>query len=171
MLCSLRSHFLAWKFGRNVSAWYKVLVKETTSLLVEVGFACTYLFLSQHILCLLFINKAVNRYIYRQGNIFTSVCRSVHGGVYPSMHWDRPDTTPWADPHCADPPPRPTPSQEDTPGRHPLGRHPPTQCMLRYTSPLPSACWDTPPPPGGHWNAFLSCIITGLEQPANPCGE
>ena len=28
------------------------------------------------------------------------------------------------------------------------GRHPPAQCMLGYI-PLPSACWDTPPPPRG----------------------
>ena len=48
------------------------------------------------------------------------------------------------------------------PARHPLDRYPPTQCMLGYT-PLPSACWDTPPPPDSHcsrryasyWNAFL----------------
>ena len=27
--------------------------------------------------------------------------------------------------------------------RHPLVRHPPAQCMLGYTHPLRSACWDT----------------------------
>ena len=52
-------------------------------------------------------------------------------------------------------------------GRHPpravhAGIHPPAQCMLGYTSLLPSACWDTPAPSGhccgwyaSYWNAFL----------------
>ena len=31
------------------------------------------------------------------------------------------------------------------PGTHTLSRHLPAQCILEYTSPLPSACWDTPP--------------------------
>ena len=56
---------------------------------------------------------------------------------------------------------------EPPPGKHPpadpLPRQtPPTQCMLGYTHPLPSAYWDTPPPGchcGGryasYWNAFL----------------
>ena len=41
-----------------------------------------------------------------------------------------------------------TPLQADTPlGRHPTpGQTPPAQCLLGYTHPLPSACWDTHPP-------------------------
>ena len=42
---------------------------------------------------------------------FTSVCHSVHIGMYPSMHWDR----------------------------HPTGRHPPGQTALRVDSPTLTA--------------------------------
>ena len=61
-----------------------------------------------------------------------------------------------------------TPPWSDPPGRHPLA-----QCMLGYTPPLPSACWDThshthPVHAGirstsgwyaSHRNAFLSKTI------------
>ena len=44
---------------------------------------------------------------------------------------------PWAD--------TPPPLGRHPPGRQfPMGRHPPAQCLLGYT-PLPNACWDTPP--------------------------
>ena len=84
-----------------------------------------------------------------------SVSHSVHRGVcIPACIWAE------------------TPLQADTlrqtpPVRHPLGRNYPGRhlsghCMLGYTHPLPSACWETSPL-GGHccgryvfyWNAFL----------------
>ena len=59
----------------------------------------------------------------RQGYVFTGICDSVHRGGVADTYW-----------------------ADTSPGRHtPLARHPPAQCMLRYT-PLPSACWDTHPP-------------------------
>ena len=88
----------------------------------------------------------------RQGNVFTSVCQEFcpRGGV---CHTPR-QTPPWADTPCP-----------VLAGIHPS----PTQCMLGYTHPLPSACWDTPPPPcavhagirstseryASYWNVFL----------------
>ena len=62
-------------------------------------------------------------------------CLSVHRGHVCSIAcWDT--HTPQADTHLPQ-------------SRHPLGRppgrHPPAQCMLGYTRPLHSACWDTPP--------------------------
>ena len=78
----------------------------------------------------------------RQGNVFTPVSHSVHGGrVSASVHAEI--HTPWAEL-----------PQKDTPlARHlPLGRQPP---------------WaDTPPPADGHcsrryasyWNAFFLCF-------------
>ena len=65
-----------------------------------------------------------------------------------------------------------TPPWAHPPGTHTLGTHspgkqPPAQCMLGYTTTLPSACWDTPPCPvhagirstsgryASYWNAFL----------------
>ena len=65
-----------------------------------------------------------------EGYVFTPVCHSVHGwGVFASVHAGI-HTPPlgrstWADTA----PPRQTPT-------------PPAQCMLGYTHPLPSACWD-----------------------------
>ena len=80
----------------------------------------------------------------RQGNIFTSICHSVHrmdwgrhplprqtGGMYPSIHWDRhPQETPFwqTTPLWADTPGQ-TPPGRYLPGRHPLAdtplsRHP-----------------------------------------------
>ena len=65
-----------------------------------------------------------------------SVSHSVHGGVYPSMHW----------------------------GRHPLGRHSPAQCMLGYTHPVPPAATaaDGTHPTGMH--SCLHKNITQFER-------
>ena len=57
-----------------------------------------------------------------------------------------------------------SPRQTSLPGRHPPGQTPPRQTPHGQTPPLPSACWDTPPPPtsshcsrwhASYWNAFL----------------
>ena len=93
----------------------------------------------------------------------TGGCLATPGQTHP---WA---DTPWADTPPlgrntpqADTPPGQTPPWADTPlgrhpqtdtplGRHPLvdnpqpdtpARHPPPHCMLEYTHPLPSACWD-----------------------------
>ena len=82
----------------------------------------------------------------RQGNVFTPVCHSVHGGVSAyglgggGSH-PQADTPPGQTPHL---------------GRHPTWADNP-QCMLGYTpscpvhadihTSMPSACWDTPPCP------------------------
>ena len=108
---------------------------------------------------------------------------------------------PWADttPGQTQPLGR-NPPGRNPPGRHPLGRHPqadtppadtpsqtpmpsvywdtcpPAQCMLGYTSPLPSACWDTQHSPGSHcswryasyWNAFLFILRQLIPKERTP---
>ena len=66
----------------------------------------------------------------RQGNVFTHVCHSVHGGCLPHpLRADIPQ---------ADTPPVQTPQQTPPPRQTPSGRHPPpwrtplAQCMLGY---------------------------------------
>ena len=72
--------------------------------------------------------------------------------------------TPWAEP------PGQTP-----PGRHPTSRHSPSRHFPQQTpladTPLPSACWDTPPPPpvataadGTHPTGMHSCLWLNLGQ-------
>ena len=80
------------------------------------------------------------------------------------------------------------PLWQTPPGRHlppPMSNHLPTECLLGYTQPkpsaywdtkpLPSACWDTPPCAvhariwstsrqyASHWNAFLFKELTQLK--------
>ena len=76
----------------------------------------------------------------------TGVCHSVHGGMYPRMHWGRhplppgqtplwADNLPWADTPLAD---------------IPLGRHPPG----RHLPPTATAADDM------HPTGMHSCLIT-----------
>ena len=95
------------------------------------------------------------------------------------------DTPKCRHPQCRHPPEQTPPlGRQEPPGRHPLaqcmlgythsptqvhaGIHPPCQVHTVIQTPLPSACWDTPPPPSpnpsdGHcsgryvsyWNAIL----------------
>ena len=78
----------------------------------------------------------------RQGSVFTPVCHSVHGGVSAPVHA----------------------------GIHPLGRHPPAQCMLGYTPPAQCILEYTPRPvhagihmataaDGTHPTGMHSCYI------------
>ena len=60
-------------------------------------------------------------------------------GRHPHLQADTPpsgQTPPWADNPLGRNPPCPVHA----------GIHSPAQCMLGYTPPLPSACWNTPPP-------------------------
>ena len=88
-----------------------------------------------------------------EGHVFTGVCLSM-GGCLPHymLGYTPPGQTPL--PLGRHTPPGRHPLWQALPlGRHPLGRHPPAQCMLGYTHPcpvhagihipLPSACWDT----------------------------
>ena len=120
---------------------------------------------------------------------FTPVCHSVHRGEclplvgrflpHPLGRHPPMQTPPGRHP-LGRPPGRHSPSlrgdtpKVDPPGRHPLSQQttsladtPPAQCMLRYTSPLPSACWDTHPLPSACWDTVykqtvhipLECIL------------
>ena len=126
----------------------------------------------------------------RQGNIFISVCHSVHGGSatpplgrHPlwadTLRADIPQAdTPMQTPPGQTPPRQTPPRQTPIPpgqtpflGRHPPGETPPPQLWVdtlpQVDTPLPSACWDTPPCPvhagirstrrryASYWNAFL----------------
>ena len=55
-----------------------------------------------------------------------------------------------------------TPPGRHPPGRYPSGRHPTAQCMLGYTPPLPSACWDSHSP--------VQCMLGYAPQPATAVG-
>ena len=71
--------------------------------------------------------------VVARGYVFTGVCHSVHRGVCVA------DIPPGRHP--------PTlgrhPPGQISPGKTPqMGRHPPAHCMLGYTHPLPTACWD-----------------------------
>ena len=126
----------------------------------------------------------------RKGNVFESVCQGFClWGCIPACTGA--DTLPsWADtpgqtlpgqtPALGRHPRADTlPGQTPSLGRHPpwadtlpgqtpsLGRHPPAQCILRYT-PLPSACWDTPPlhrqPLQQTVRILLECILVKYER-------
>ena len=60
-----------------------------------------------------------------------------------------------------------TPPRADTPFPVHAGIHPTTQCMLGHT-PLPSACWDTPPPAtavdGTHPTGMHSCLLPPAKE-------
>ena len=79
----------------------------------------------------------------RQGNVFTPVCHSVHGGVCLSASWDTDPSgrhpTPWADTPLGRPP------KQTPPGRHTLGRPPSPPAADGYCSGLYAS----------YWNAFL----------------
>ena len=64
----------------------------------------------------------------------------VHAGI----HTQTPPS--WVDTPWVDTLPGPTPPWADTPLPSACWDTPPTQCMLGYTA-LSSACWDTPPCP------------------------
>ena len=109
----------------------------------------------------------------RQGNIFTSICHSVHrmdwgrhplprqtGGMYPSIHWGRhPQETPFwqTTPLWADTPWQ-TPPGRYLPGRHPLAdtplsRHPQADTPGQ-TPPRQHLPWRSLP----HCTGMLSCF-------------
>ena len=80
----------------------------------------------------------------RQGNVFTPVCHSVHGGGVADSPQSRP---PWEQ----------TPPREQTPPVNrnpPRNRHPPGS-----RPPLCSACWEIRATSGrdaSYWNAYLA---------------
>ena len=109
-----------------------------------------------------------------QGNVFTGVCYSVHGGgVWLSACWDTPPP-PGADtPGSKHPPWEQTPPRADTPHR---SRHPPGADTPREQTPLDQVYHPgsgIPPPPEAdsgirstsgrytsYWNAFLLWYIS-----------
>ena len=125
-----------------------------------------------------------------QGNIFTPVCHSVHGGFCLSACWD---TTP----RTRHPPEQSTPLEQTPPdqtpcppwSRHPGSRHPPWSRPPRSRSPTEQTPWEQIPPPpreadssirstsgryASYWNAFLVIYYVSsskdgfiLSNPAN----
>ena len=102
-----------------------------------------------------------------QGNIFTPVCHSVHGGgLCLNACWDTnpPDQAPAPrnrHPQGADTPPPGTPQT-----RHPRTRHPPRPGTPQEAD---SSIWSTSGQYASYWNAFLlNCYWFDLTPPIDP---